>query len=417
MVKTNQAAVKQNIDLRELAGRYTTLHRESVREMAGPCPKCGGDDRFHVTETSFMCRQCHAQWGDAIEFVRWVDGVGFKEALNKLGGSTVHGTLPARSTGFMEPEETDTSRPPLPAWAEKATHLVNSAHERLFSSAGQPGADYLLNRGLEPHTWHRFHLGYREDAPLPGTWNSNTKQFAYPCQPAIVTPWHNEVGQVKAVRYRFLQSHGYNDANGQPRRQKQCAAYGSHFAGQFYGWPGLLGGAERLMTLLICEGELNALSCWQAQHDAHLDVLSLGSESQRLTPDMIAWAQQYRRVIVWADKNNIAWELKQQLPGAYAVRSPNGQDANDLLRTGKLGAHLAGVRFKAATTDNEREGLLWDLCDAVWLSSGVDIGTVESIEYIANLLGKKVSHDRLRASTTTAWLDIKQRVQTSVEPS
>ena len=36
-------------DMLELARRYTTLRRESSHEWAGPCPRCGGDDRFHCT--------------------------------------------------------------------------------------------------------------------------------------------------------------------------------------------------------------------------------------------------------------------------------------------------------------------------------------------------------------------------------
>jgi hypothetical protein len=192
---------------------------------------------------------------------------------------------------------------------------------------------------------------------------------------------------VKAIRYRFLQPHEYSNVDGRQRKEKQTAQYGSQLAGQVYGWPGLLGGCQRLMTLLLCEGELNALSIWQAQHDAHLDVLSLGSESQRLTPEMIAMAQQYKRVIVWADTNDIAWQLQETIPGARGVKSPNGQDANDLLQNGLLGGFLARIRYEAATTDDEREGLLWDLCDA----GSVDTGTGAAILYIAQQLGKQVS--------------------------
>lgn len=126
---------------------------------------------------------------------------------------------------------------------------------------------------------------------------------------------------------------------------------------------------------MICEGELNALSIWQAQHDAALDVLSLGSESQRLTPQMIVMARKYQQVIVWADRNDIAWHLKEAIPGAHGAKSPDNRDANGLLQASELGAHLAGIRFEAARTDHEREGVLWGLYDAAQLPPGVDAGT------------------------------------------
>lgn len=47
-------------DLIELAGRYTQLRKASgTKEWEGPCPKCGGRDRFHVKADAFFCRQCH----------------------------------------------------------------------------------------------------------------------------------------------------------------------------------------------------------------------------------------------------------------------------------------------------------------------------------------------------------------------
>lgn len=95
--------------------------------------------------------------------------------------------------------------------SEGHTHY-DAAHDRLFSSAGQAGRDYLLGRDLQADTWQRFKLGYREDASLPGTWDNNTKQYVYLPQPAIVIPWHDQAGQVTAIRYRFLQSHEYTDA-------------------------------------------------------------------------------------------------------------------------------------------------------------------------------------------------------------
>jgi DNA primase len=54
-------------------------------EFAGPCPFCGGRDRFRVQpqEGLWFCRQCSpdGRWQDAIAFVMRRDGVLFAEDL------------------------------------------------------------------------------------------------------------------------------------------------------------------------------------------------------------------------------------------------------------------------------------------------------------------------------------------------
>ena len=60
------------------------------RELCGPCPKCGGKDRFVVFEEqnnglgTWYCRQCEHE-GDGIELLRWVTGCTFKEAAYEVG--------------------------------------------------------------------------------------------------------------------------------------------------------------------------------------------------------------------------------------------------------------------------------------------------------------------------------------------
>ena len=55
-------------------------------EYAGPCPFCGGRDRFRVwpEQCRFWCRGCGAS-GDSIDFVMKLNHLSFKEALVYLG--------------------------------------------------------------------------------------------------------------------------------------------------------------------------------------------------------------------------------------------------------------------------------------------------------------------------------------------
>lgn len=63
------------------------LRRQSG-EMIGPCPLCGGDDRFGVNLRScgFLCRRCGIKGGDVIGLVQELRGLSFKEALAFLCG-------------------------------------------------------------------------------------------------------------------------------------------------------------------------------------------------------------------------------------------------------------------------------------------------------------------------------------------
>ena len=69
--------------LEKLRGRNGTF--------AGPCPNCGGKDRFGVSLKKgnggvFHCRGCGAGGGDAISLVRFLDGCDFLRAVETLVG-------------------------------------------------------------------------------------------------------------------------------------------------------------------------------------------------------------------------------------------------------------------------------------------------------------------------------------------
>jgi putative DNA primase/helicase len=70
----------------EIERRGIKLKRVGT-EHVGPCPKCGGDDRFAINtkEQVFNCRGCGVG-GDVIELVQHLDSVGFIGACAKLTG-------------------------------------------------------------------------------------------------------------------------------------------------------------------------------------------------------------------------------------------------------------------------------------------------------------------------------------------
>ena len=375
----------KSADLRSLAERYGELrHCSGPKELEGACPKCGGSDRFHVTADWFFCRRCHPKRGDSIEFLRWLSpGLSFAEAVQQLAG----GALPAVAT-TRRPAAAHRAAPAKPQpvnWQRDTERLVAEAYERLWRSEGEPARAYLERRALEPHIWLTYRLGFVADAAVPGT---EGKQRA----PAVVIPWRSASASagIYAVRFRFLEPQG---------EHRITALAGSQFAGKLFGGQALPAScfeplpegckpAESLCTLLIVEGEINGMSCHQVAGETRLDVLSVGSESANLSPAAVAFAQRYGRVLIWADKGEVAQRLMGVLPCSYGVRSPSGKDANDLLRAGLLGGFLATVRADAARDARELEGLLWDLWDASLLPAGIDSSTAAVVAELAKRLGK-----------------------------
>lgn len=370
------------------------LHKNG-HELAGPCPKCGGDDRFYVTQDgkACACRQCHPQRMDVTGFVAWLHGVPQHEALDMLRGRRTFARVrpPAPSVATVTEAETpDASNSQV--WRTDAARRVQRDCERLHADTdgARAARQYLLSRGLQPEAWAAFSLGY-DRVRVPGT-----QDYA----PAVSWPVvHEETGDVYGVRYRFLQTQ--TGADGKAYRYTSLT--GTRTSGRLFGVPALPAGVllpwdgaarlhgEAISCLVVTEGEFNAMSVWQACHETNVDVLSFGSESQRSLP---AWAvtiaQRYGAVVVWVDDPQKAQDVARQLPRAQALRSVQEdgakQDANALLVAGALGGLVQAARLSVMR--ERRESVLWQLWD---VRDSLEAGQRIVAQRLALELGKSVT--------------------------
>lgn len=116
------ALIKQRADLlRELPHQLYKIAGTQGGEYAGPCPKCGGVDRFHAQPdraegARWACRQCHPKWGDVIELRMWLHGESFLEACKALGAAVnlPRLTRPGAGSGHAGGELRPYSLPPSP---------------------------------------------------------------------------------------------------------------------------------------------------------------------------------------------------------------------------------------------------------------------------------------------------------------
>lgn len=81
-----------SVDIRQLDGKWADIlqgcgiEAKALSGKNGPCPWCGGRDRFRFLNTenrgTFICGQCGA--GDGMEFAMRALGLNFKEALDRV---------------------------------------------------------------------------------------------------------------------------------------------------------------------------------------------------------------------------------------------------------------------------------------------------------------------------------------------
>jgi putative DNA primase/helicase len=66
------------------------LELRGKNNRSGPCPHCGGTDRFSINlkKRLFYCRRCE-RGGDVIELVRFITGITFPQAVIRLAGLPV----------------------------------------------------------------------------------------------------------------------------------------------------------------------------------------------------------------------------------------------------------------------------------------------------------------------------------------
>jgi hypothetical protein len=94
----------------EIARRGGLGLKRKGKELVGPCPKCGGDDRFavNIVKQLFLCRKCGAK-GNVIDLGVFLDGSDFTHAVTALVGerpqAKPNGNASGKDEGTVEPTQ------------------------------------------------------------------------------------------------------------------------------------------------------------------------------------------------------------------------------------------------------------------------------------------------------------------------
>ncbi len=333
-----------------LAGSLNHVSGASGGEWAGPCPWCGGEDRFRVwpdhptgaTGGRFLCRGCERQ-GDGIAFLRELEGLSYVEACKCLGTTPKTKTMGQTTQTKWTPK---TSMLPGDVWTTAAGQSVDRCAAALAS--GGPGLNYALSRGLTAKTCAALRIGWNaQDAyedraawGLPPEANPKTGKPRRVWLPSgLVLPTLRN-GQVIAIKIRRA---AWTPEDELP---KYAAVVGSTKA------PMILAPSEG-KPVVVVEGELDAILVAQEARDI---VAAIALRTAKAKPDAEAHAllKAAPLVLVATDADEAgatAWPWwREHYPKAIRWPVPAGKDVGDLAAT----PGLVRAWIEAGLPDPER---------------------------------------------------------------
>lgn len=201
------------LDVKDLAEQDTRLKKKSVHEYSGPCPGCGGNDRFSVKASGdglwvFQCRGCwdaseslgdrgrKRGWGDKVDYLTLYRGakiedallevlrdqlITFEEAykryaaakhlpyevaasrLQALGANSEQSTV-IRQQHRLSGKHLDWQSP---SWQQVTGNAIKAYVKSLWDEEDTTALDYARARGLKDETIRRARLGYTVRGGIP----------------------------------------------------------------------------------------------------------------------------------------------------------------------------------------------------------------------------------------------------------
>ena len=152
----------------------SAMKAKGPHEFAGPCPQCGGEDRFIIWPDrprggAYLCRGCDQQGGDGIQFMRKYMGMSYAEACAALEiepKRTTTSLLSARRTHARThpaqmapvPSAPEPTVLPCKEWMASAAAFVDSCQSDLETSPEALLA--VCGRFLTPYTAVQCGIGW-----------------------------------------------------------------------------------------------------------------------------------------------------------------------------------------------------------------------------------------------------------------
>lgn len=308
------------INLVDYIGTTTQLRKASAREYVGPCPKCGGRDRFRVSDKGWFCRQCTGEpggggghWGDVLDFVQWMYGDRLMQGIERITGRRV---IDPNEIKRIQQERQQRDAERLQAERDE----MQAALQRLQVSGVDEtyhtnldthpeGRELWRKRGLSDDVQDYYNLGYHPARQFRAGDEVITS-------PTLTIPYYEYAGpglrRLVGLRHRLMMT----DAPAGKYRP-EIAGLGNHLFYTDHEQP-------MQSNVLIVEGEIKALVTWDALYQSgrieaghffanHLSVV--GTPGHSLKADLVSAFDGCERIWICLDPdaNRQAAELAKVL--------------------------------------------------------------------------------------------------------
>ena len=280
--------LRQRVPLSDIIGRRVKLIRKG-RRFSGLCP-------FHSEKTPsfsvvdddgfYHCFGCGAH-GDAISFLREIDGLDFMEAVERLADMA---GLAMPKSSQIDPAVTRQRKAAFDI-LEETTRFFEG---RLRADEGRDAAQYIKQRGLDAATVKNFRLGYAprsglqavlagkgfsdDDMILAGVLGKSDRDgrlYDY-FRDRVMFPIENRQGKVIAFGARAL-------GDAQPKYLNSADSPTFSKKAVLYGWVQAREAVRRKLPLVVVEGYMDVIAVQRSGIAAA--VAPLGTA---LTPEQIA---------------------------------------------------------------------------------------------------------------------------------
>lgn len=314
-----------SLDLLELASKYTELKRVTATEYHGPCPGCGGSDRFivKIDTDRYWCRGCDLK-GDLIQFLRDFENMSYPDALKATGNHSKLTGLPDRPR--MEPRKPvdPVDNIDRQTWQQRARIMAQACHKELIE---RPDLLTWLEaeRGINRFTVDKFLIGFNPNGKYSPKKLWGTANDPYIAR-GLVIPRLQLDGAITGINIRqFKQSDNAPlIVTTDPDKRYLQVAGGKNT-------PWLL--SNHHAPLIIAESELDALLLWQ-ELDLFVRPLAMLTAGAKPDPRAKAGTVLYSMDFDKAGINSFAtWYAHNASTLAYPPNT--GKDISEMFKAGK----------------------------------------------------------------------------------
>ncbi len=299
------------------------------KEYKGPCPCCGGDDRYYVRpDNTFGCRGCHDKIGDVIEYHEWRYGTSISELKNQyLYNTQKINHKPLNGGAHKMENDPPPFRDPPPDPANNEIHM--QWNQLLTHTNDKPVFDLFRRRGLS-------------DATIPKIFAAGLARFKnHARQISVAVPYSTLQGDVLAIQYLTVDGEPYSFTveNGGPANKVMMK--GSAIGKDCF----FICGADinTAGIIIIAESVINALTALECFPDACCTALG-GSTFTAKVAALKPYAERAEKVVVLVDNDDASEKMLKQIHGILGMTvhsfrwdatDPAGYDVNDLLMAGQ----------------------------------------------------------------------------------